>query len=523
METCVSRGRAWCIQEFSLYGSRTRPIDIEACAGKVAAQSCEEHTQGLVHACALPGWRALGDPCVAPVQCESGWCSRAPEGQCGVCVEPRVEGDPCNNDVLGLSDCGFGYYCEDSGDECRRLGTFGDPCDDAHECNPAFECLAGACRAPRKEGEGCVPGECLFIQGLICGSSDTCEKVGLAAIGQPCGFTNNPVGLDICAYGGTCAGVPICRPKPADGEACTVNDRGFSECLDLSTCLDGTCAIGFPDCKPPDCHAPCLGPEDCPEHVCVNQICAAPACSDGVKNGSETDVDCGGSACNPCKLTQSDCVAASDCVTGGCIGGKCASVLLLGEVRTRGEGGPGDEFVELYNPGSVSHNLGSSWTLHVRSAESGCGGSGPGDELFAGEDNFVPAHGHLLLAGPGYTQMPAPDAMLIAGPQGALADAGSITLLHGTTVIDTVCYSFDATSAMTLTSCVEPYSCAGAPVNNAPHDGGASASGNVNQSFERKPGGAKGNAQSTGDNQEDFLTSAPANPESSDSPPAPLP
>ncbi|MFN3199693.1 MAG: hypothetical protein ACE366_14905 [Bradymonadia bacterium] len=33
--------------------------------------------------------------------------------------------------------------------------------------------------------------------------------------------------------------------------------------------------------------------------VCSGGTCAAPACDDGVGNGDETDVDCGGS-CAPC-------------------------------------------------------------------------------------------------------------------------------------------------------------------------------------------------------------------------------
>jgi len=49
---------------------------------------------------------------------------------------------------------------------------------------------------------------------------------------------------------------------------------------------------------------------------------AASSCSDGVKNGHETDVDCGGSMCNKCADTIK-CGKASDCLSGVCTGGKC--------------------------------------------------------------------------------------------------------------------------------------------------------------------------------------------------------
>ena len=34
----------------------------------------------------------------------------------------------------------------------------------------------------------------------------------------------------------------------------------------------------------------------------VQLLCAAASCTDTVKNGSETDVDCGGSTCKPCAI-----------------------------------------------------------------------------------------------------------------------------------------------------------------------------------------------------------------------------
>ncbi len=49
------------------------------------------------------------------------------------------------------------------------------------------------------------------------------------------------------------------------------------------------------------------------------------ACRDGTKNGSETDVDCGGTTCAPCKLLQ-QCGSTSDCAEGACRQGVCQAV-----------------------------------------------------------------------------------------------------------------------------------------------------------------------------------------------------
>ncbi|MBI2443816.1 MAG: hypothetical protein HYV42_01060 [Candidatus Magasanikbacteria bacterium] len=51
----------------------------------------------------------------------------------------------------------------------------------------------------------------------------------------------------------------------------------------------------------------------------------APSCHDGIKNGAETDVDCGGSDCRGCVqcqlcLTTTDCKAGLSCADGNCGG-----------------------------------------------------------------------------------------------------------------------------------------------------------------------------------------------------------
>jgi plastocyanin len=46
------------------------------------------------------------------------------------------------------------------------------------------------------------------------------------------------------------------------------------------------------------------------------------SCTDGLHNGAETDVDCGGGICPPCALTQA-CGGPTDCSSGVCNAGQC--------------------------------------------------------------------------------------------------------------------------------------------------------------------------------------------------------
>jgi hypothetical protein len=49
---------------------------------------------------------------------------------------------------------------------------------------------------------------------------------------------------------------------------------------------------------------------------------AAPTCSDGIQNGAETDVDCGGGSCDKC-FNGKICIQTDDCFSNRCVAGKC--------------------------------------------------------------------------------------------------------------------------------------------------------------------------------------------------------
>lgn len=55
-------------------------------------------------------------------------------------------------------------------------------------------------------------------------------------------------------------------------------------------------------------------------------VSLGPACNDGIQNGDETDIDCGGSSCSKCADTQA-CKIASDCFNGVCSSNICQGKL----------------------------------------------------------------------------------------------------------------------------------------------------------------------------------------------------
>lgn len=90
----------------------------------------------------------------------------------------------------------------------------------------------------------------------------------------------------------------------------------------------GTCPAmptPTPTATPPGCSAigqSCATASQCCSLSCSGGTCVAPSCSDGMQNGLETGVDCGG-PCSPCPI-GGGCSTTNDCAANGqCLGGQC--------------------------------------------------------------------------------------------------------------------------------------------------------------------------------------------------------
>lgn len=97
-----------------------------------------------------------------------------------------------------------------------------------------------------------------------------------------------------------------------------------------SSCTDGTrngaesdVDCGGPSCTPCALQQACVTSSDCSSGLCAQKVCAPGSCADGVANGDETDVDCGGS-CGDCAPGQR-CGGDSDCDDVRCSDGMCAA------------------------------------------------------------------------------------------------------------------------------------------------------------------------------------------------------
>jgi hypothetical protein len=270
---------------------------------------------------------------------------------------------------------GTGAGCQDASGcppvppgPCAALGKV--TCTD-HHCGIAYE----AGDAPSQ-----VYGNC---QHNVCSATGTLSTV-VATVdggnafddGNPCtndvctnGLPQNNPLMDMhCTLGGGILG--FCEPTadPSNGGAYVCAQcapsmpntcAGTGTTCDKVLCVPGTCYdtvkngnetdidCGGSDCLPCVPGKKCGKPSDCFSLVCPTSgpganACQMPTCTDNVKNEDETGTDCGGSTCPKCPPSVG-CSAPSDCTSGVCApsggGNTCQAPTCFDGVQNGSETG----------------------------------------------------------------------------------------------------------------------------------------------------------------------------------------
>lgn len=126
--------------------------------------------------------------------------------------------------------------------------------------------------------------------------------------------------------------------------ACSASSRGFIDddggdaTTSGATCTDGTkngpesdvdCGGGLGACPSCGDGKKCNSAADCSSGVCSGGTCQTPSCTDGIKNGKETATDCGGGVCPKCAVCI-QCKEDADCDTTVCGSmGLCAPTITI--------------------------------------------------------------------------------------------------------------------------------------------------------------------------------------------------
>jgi len=242
-----------------------------------------------------------------------------------------------------------------TGPPCGRLTT---PCGPGKTCQGAPDCMSGVCRdnvchdanppnGQKDNDETDV--DCGGSSAPACGDNKGCviaadctSSVCTGAICQVPSPTDGVRNGD--ETGKDCGGAKA--PKCPAGEGCLSNaDCDNVKCDTFQkVCLPPTHDDGIKNLDETgiDCGGPttsvkrcptgetCLATTDCDNVICnaMTKVCDPPTPTDGLKNGTESDVDCGGGAPTnaPRCLIDQKCALGTDCKSGGCsagLGNKC--------------------------------------------------------------------------------------------------------------------------------------------------------------------------------------------------------
>ena len=238
--------------------------------------------------------------CISPKRCLlDGDCASDQCSVDGICFASYHDGAK-NQDESDI-DCGGAAPLRCAADRVCRLHT---------DCADQGACLAGVCKAPTHGDDRLNLDE----TDIDCGGPLSPNKCG---VGDRCLGDGDCSTSTYCGLTGTCA--PLGNSGTDNVTSGSETDR---DCGGPSArpCVTGYgCAVAS-DCESKKCEAgatsaagnsPALRPE------VGNRRCVAPTSTDGLLNGTESDVDCGGAG-NPKCGVEKDCREHSDCQSDGC-------------------------------------------------------------------------------------------------------------------------------------------------------------------------------------------------------------
>ena len=315
--------------------------------------------------------------------------SSSAQGGSGTCTTAAEcdDSNPCTTDSCTANACAYEAVADgpisggmdlptDCVDSVCQAGAAVVVPDDAEVPDDANACTQDACgdgnatHTPAGEGTPCAAGVCNAtgqcvgcVEDADCGEGTFCQSFNCNSGVCEVDFTSNNQQLPDAQQV-----VGDCQELRCDGSGGvkSVTDNGDEPLDDGNQCTNEACSQGTPvhppkqagvSCNGGVCNGggvcvECVDSGDCSgSEICTNNMCTCPItcqtlgltcgtttacgqtinCNDGIKNGSETDVDCGGAAgCSvKCALGKT-CTSGFNCTSNQCADGVCCNTSCTG-------------------------------------------------------------------------------------------------------------------------------------------------------------------------------------------------
>jgi len=108
--------------------------------------------------------------------------------------------------------------------------------------------------------------------------------------------------------------------------------------------------------------------------------------------------------------------------------------LWISQVQVDGDGGPSDEFVEIFNPTDSAVSL-DGWSIQYKSSSSNFPLANSSQKKNLPSTATVPAHGYFLFAGSGYNGSVTADHTQSSISLTGTSTGATIFLVHGVSFI----------------------------------------------------------------------------------------
>ena len=227
--------------------------------------------------------------------------------KCNASVAACLPSDPaacCTNGMQDYDEAGV-----DCGCSCNVPCLVGSACSQDCDCGPSLCCMAAGGK------QTCAPCPPSCSNGVKDGDETDVDCGGACRVPTDCKMVNIPVVECARSAVPRIASTPFARRSrvcdPCEGMPDHARFKKILVCDETSVkrCAHGSrCAVN----------------EDCLKgHACYMSTCYS--CSNGIKDGSETGVDCGGGCAARCS-DGSECAHDGDCTSDWCSNGRCQAL-----------------------------------------------------------------------------------------------------------------------------------------------------------------------------------------------------
>lgn len=252
-------------------------------------------------------------PCGSNQECDDGLFCNGQE----VCLEEGIcqSGAPmdCADDVACTQD-----VCNESTNTCDHFPT-DTLCNDGLFCNGQETCTLDGC----EEGLAISCDDNISCTIDSCNEqTDACETVPTDSLCDDNTFCN---GQETCGQQGCETGLKPCIVSVLCASAvCNEQSQSCDWKSDDSYCDNGQFCDGQEIC---DVALGCVSSQPPCQENCDEAYQTCSSCSDNLQNGSETDIDCGGTSCIGCP-DEFNCEIDEDCLSEVCKNGNCQVVSI---------------------------------------------------------------------------------------------------------------------------------------------------------------------------------------------------